>query len=117
MGEFNSYMQTDCSMLKFCNTTPVNAQNPIAYFCMEYGIDECLPIYSGGLGILAGDYLKGMSDLHLPLVAKGLFYKQGYFLQQVRQSYKHSKHFHIQLGQNLAESPDSPFNCLVIFSC
>ena len=41
---------------------------PIAYFCMEYGLDPCLPIYSGGLGVLAGDHLKSASDLGLPLV-------------------------------------------------
>lgn len=83
IDEFNGYIHTDCNVAEFCNTTSVSHQHPIAYFCMEYGIDECLPIYSGGLGILAGDYLKAMSDLHLPSVAIGLFYKQGYFLQQV----------------------------------
>lgn len=69
--------------IKFCNSDAVNEQHPIAYFCMEYGIDECLPIYSGGLGILAGDYLKAMSDLKVPFIAIGLFYKQGYFLQNI----------------------------------
>jgi len=53
----------------------------IAYFSMEYGITECLPIYSGGLGILAADHLKSASDLGLPLAGVGLLYQQGYFQQ------------------------------------
>lgn len=68
---------------RFCTTNAIDSQHPIAYFCMEYGIDECLPTYSGGLGILAGDYLKAMSDLCVPMIAVGLFYKQGYFLQSI----------------------------------
>ncbi len=53
----------------------------IAYFSMEFGLSEALPIYSGGLGILAGDHLKTASDLGVPLVAVGLLYQQGYFRQ------------------------------------
>lgn len=53
----------------------------VAYFSMEYGLHESLPIYSGGLGILAGDHLKSASDLGLPLVGVGLLYRQGYFRQ------------------------------------
>ncbi len=84
LAEFNAYMQTNCDLAGFCShNTAISTTHPIAYFCMEYGIAECLPIYSGGLGILAGDYLKAMSDLHVPIVAMGLFYKQGYFLQRV----------------------------------
>src|SRR5512134_1193501 len=49
----------------------------IAYFSMEYGITDALPLYSGGLGALAGDHLKTASDLGIPLVAVGLFYRQG----------------------------------------
>ena len=54
---------------------------PIAYFCMEFGIHESLPIYSGGLGILAGDHLKAASDLGIPLVGVGLLYHEGYTSQ------------------------------------
>jgi starch phosphorylase len=54
---------------------------PVAYFCMEFGIHESLPIYSGGLGILAGDHLKAASDLGVPLVGVGLLYHQGYTSQ------------------------------------
>lgn len=53
----------------------------IAYFCAEFGLNECLPIYSGGLGLLAGDHLKAASDLGLPLVGVGLLYSRGYFRQ------------------------------------
>jgi starch phosphorylase len=56
-------------------------QPRIAYFSMEFGLHESLPIYSGGLGILAGDHLKSASDLGLPLVGVGLLYRQGYFRQ------------------------------------
>ncbi|MFH0959336.1 MAG: alpha-glucan family phosphorylase [Pseudomonadota bacterium] len=53
----------------------------IAYFSMEYGIAECLPIYSGGLGVLAGDHLKSASNLCFPLIGMGLLYQKGYFRQ------------------------------------
>lgn len=55
----------------------------IAYFCAEFGFHESLPIYSGGLGILAGDHCKTASDLHLPFIGVGLLYRQGYFLQTI----------------------------------
>ena len=55
----------------------------IGYFSLEFGIAECLPIYSGGLGVLAGDHLKATSDVGLPLVAVSLFYKQGFGRQDI----------------------------------
>ena len=60
---------------------------PIAYFCMEFGIHESLPIYSGGLGILAGDHLKSASDLGIPLVGVGLLYHEGYTSQVLNSDY------------------------------
>jgi len=57
--------------------------NPVAYFSAEFGLHESLPIYSGGLGVLAGDHVKSASDLGVPLVAVGIFYPQGYFRQQL----------------------------------
>ncbi len=60
-----------------------NRSNLIAYFSAEYGLDQVLPIYSGGLGILSGDHLKSASDLGIPLVAIGLLYKNGYFHQKI----------------------------------
>ncbi|MDH4141279.1 MAG: alpha-glucan family phosphorylase [Chloroflexota bacterium] len=56
---------------------------PIAYFCAEYGIHESLGIYSGGLGVLAGDHMKSASDMALPFVGVGLLYRKGYFRQQI----------------------------------
>ena len=55
----------------------------VAYFCAEFGFHESLPIYSGGLGILAGDHCKAASDLRLPFVGVGLLYRQGYFFQTI----------------------------------
>ncbi|REJ79568.1 MAG: alpha-glucan family phosphorylase [Acidobacteria bacterium] len=61
----------------------VTPENPVAYFCAEYGVHNSLPIYSGGLGILAGDHLKSASDMNVPLVAVGLMYRYGYFRQKI----------------------------------
>ncbi len=61
----------------------VLAARPVAYFSAEFGLHESLPIYSGGLGLLAGDHLKSASDLGVPLVGVGLYYDQGYFRQRL----------------------------------
>ena len=58
-------------------------EGPIAYFCAEYGFHESLGIYSGGLGVLAGDHMKTASDMALPLVGVGLMYRKGYFRQTI----------------------------------
>ncbi|MCC7120001.1 MAG: alpha-glucan family phosphorylase [Gammaproteobacteria bacterium] len=55
----------------------------VAYFCAEYGLHESLPLYAGGLGVLAGDHCKAASDLRLPFVAVGLFYRAGYLRQEI----------------------------------
>ncbi|MBQ6243995.1 MAG: alpha-glucan family phosphorylase [Bacteroidales bacterium] len=73
MAEFNTYMAA-----KSERTEP-----SVGYFCMEYGLDTSLMIYSGGLGILAGDYLKETSDMNVNLVAVGLLYRYGYFTQRL----------------------------------
>jgi starch phosphorylase len=62
---------------------PELTNQPVAYFSMEFGLHETLPIYSGGLGVLAGDHLKEASDLGLPLAAVGIMYGQGYFSQRI----------------------------------
>jgi len=67
----------------FHQNYPKNEKDVIAYFSAEFGLDEVLPIYSGGLGLLAGDHLKSASDLGLPFVAVGLLYKNGYFHQKI----------------------------------
>jgi starch phosphorylase len=60
----------------------VSASRPAAFFCAEYAVHQSLPVYSGGLGVLAGDILKAASDLAVPLVAVGLMYRHGYFRQR-----------------------------------
>ena len=67
----------------FSKNHPENKEDLIAYFSAEYGLDQILSIYSGGLGILSGDHLKSASDLGIPLVAIGLLYKNGYFHQKI----------------------------------
>jgi starch phosphorylase len=62
---------------------PAPSDRTVAFFCPEYGVHESLPIYSGGLGALSGDFLKEASDRALPLVAVGLLYRQGYFRQRL----------------------------------
>lgn len=76
---------------------------PVAYFCAEFGVHESIPIYSGGLGILAGDHLKSASDLGMPLLAIGLRYKQGYFHQKLDRS-----------GWQSEEYRDTPFGKLPV---
>jgi starch phosphorylase len=65
----------------FSGDTPVEEHCRIAYFSAEFGIHESIPVYSGGLGLLAGDHLKAASDLGIPLVGVGLMYREGYFRQ------------------------------------
>jgi glycogen phosphorylase len=67
----------------FPTTYPTLLNGPIAFFSMEYAIHNCLPIYAGGLGVLAGDILKEASDLGIPMVAVGFMYPQGYFHQHI----------------------------------
>ncbi len=73
----------------------VGASGPscIAYFSAEFGLKADLPIYSGGLGVLAGDHLKSAADLGLPMVAVGLFYREGYFHQDLDASGRQSEHY------------------------
>ncbi|MBF0273618.1 MAG: alpha-glucan family phosphorylase [Nitrospinae bacterium] len=65
----------------FDSTYPDDSEMKVAYFSFEFGLDESLPIYSGGLGILAGDHLKSASDIGIPLTGVGLLYSHGYFQQ------------------------------------
>lgn len=87
----------------FDRNHPDKKQFTVAYFSAEYGLNEVLPIYSGGLGILSGDHCKSASDLGIPLVAIGLFYKQGYFDQHINlegwqeTSYPHLNVSHLPL--------------------
>src|SRR4029077_4751555 len=68
----------------------------VAYFSAEFGLHESIPIYSGGLGILAGDHLKSASDLGIPLVGVGLYYDQGYFRQRLdRDGWQHEDYIDV----------------------
>ena len=80
-AEFDAYMAEQETWTH--RTQPKLAANSIAYFSMEFGLHETLPIYSGGLGVLAGDHLKEASDLGLPLTGIGFMYAQGYFSQRI----------------------------------
>ncbi|QDG52448.1 glycosyltransferase family 1 protein [Persicimonas caeni] len=73
----------DKSGPKACMSAGTLHTKPVAYFCAEFGIHESFPIYSGGLGILAGDHMKASSDLGIPIVGVGLFYPLGYFQQSI----------------------------------
>lgn len=76
------------------NATQQMDQQIVAYFCMEYGLYESLPLYSGGLGVLAGDYCKAASDCGLPFVAIGLMYRLGYFTQTINAAGEQQVHYH-----------------------
>ena len=95
MDEFNAYMA-----LKAERTTP-----SVAYFCMEYGLDTSLKIYSGGLGILAGDYIKETSDMNTNLVAVGLLYRFGYFNQKLT---AHGEQVAEDVAQDFMKIPATP---------
>jgi glycogen phosphorylase len=71
----------------------ISPEHPVAYFCAEFGVHNSLPLYSGGLGMLAGDHLKSASDLRLPLVAVGLLYRFGYFRQRLRRDGWQEEHY------------------------
>lgn len=81
LGSFDQYMQSRDTW--FRQIYAEFGQRVIAYFSTEFGLHETLPIYAGGLGILAGDHLKEASDLGFPLVAMGFIYTQGYFFQHI----------------------------------
>jgi glycogen phosphorylase len=86
LDEFTRYMENGAdSWYNQAIEADPSAQlpGPVAYFCAEYGIHESMQIYSGGLGILAGDHLKSASDAALPFIGVGLLYRRGYFRQQI----------------------------------
>lgn len=79
--DFEDYMCTKSTW--FSKRYPDNSNDLIAYFSAEYGLDETVAIYSGGLGVLSGDHIKTASDMGIPIVGIGLLYKHGYFHQQI----------------------------------
>src|SRR6185437_2550313 len=84
LGEFVATRQRYLQRTEwFRKTHGANALKSIAYFSMEFGLGAALPLYAGGLGVLAGDYMKTASDLGAPVVGVGLLYQEGYFRQIV----------------------------------
>ncbi len=81
LSTYDSYLQEHQRSTINSYVDPEN--DLVAYFCAEFGLHESLPIYSGGLGILAGDHCKAASDLGIPFVAVGMLYRQGYFTQTI----------------------------------
>ncbi len=79
------------------------ADKLVVYLCAEFGLHECLPIYSGGLGILAGDHTKSASDIGLPFIGVGLMYRNGYFKQEIDRS-----------GKQVSVYQELDFNCLPV---
>lgn len=101
--------------------TPYGTDTRVAYFSMEFGIHESLPLFAGGLGVLAGDHLKSASHMSIPMVAVGLLYRQGYFRQFLdpqgwqQESYPEIDFYHLPLfrvqdgtGADLRISVESP---------
>ncbi len=80
LEEFESYMNSTST---WASEHAAALTQPVAYFSAEFGLHESLPIYSGGLGVLAGDHTKSASDLGIPFIGIGLFYRQGYFQQRI----------------------------------
>jgi starch phosphorylase len=87
LANFNSILSSYDSYhsepLRHTGPEGMGPHDQVAYFCFEFGFHESFPIYSGGLGILAGDHCKAASDLRLPFVGVGLLYRQGYFFQSI----------------------------------
>lgn len=102
MGDLDHYMKADTW---FSRKYPGLTGKTIAYFSAEFGVHESLPVYSGGLGVLAGDHCKAASDIGLPLVGVGLLYKQGYFTQYINREGWQEAHYPFQ---NYNEMPVKP---------
>ncbi len=103
LSVFDSYHQAKISDQVSHHLKP--REDLVAYFCAEFGLHESLPIYSGGLGILAGDHCKAASDLNLPFIAVGLLYRQGYFTQSIDAHGNQVAHFTPTEFDNLPIKP------------
>jgi starch phosphorylase len=82
-ADLNAYLADQATWYNRRHGAGASDEKLVAYFSAEFGITECLRIFSGGLGILAGDHLKSASDLGVPLIGVGLFYSEGYFTQHI----------------------------------
>jgi starch phosphorylase len=97
---FDEYMSAGAHTWAATHACEITHERPVAYFCAEFGVHHSLPLYSGGLGILAGDHLKSASDLGLPLVAVGLLYHHGYFRQRLRRDgWQEETYSQIEVGK------------------
>ena len=96
---FDDYMNDRTPSPSIGPLNGIKWSQPVAYFSTEYGLHDCLPIYSGGLGTLSGDHLKTASDLNIPLTGIGLLYKNGFFKQVIDRN-----------GAQLAEYPENDFS-------
>jgi len=92
--KFDQYLESKKTWYE--ETYPQLKDEKIAYFSFEFGLHESLPVYAGGLGILAGDHLKTASDLGLPLVGVGFIYKNGYFMQSITEDgWQETRNFYL----------------------
>lgn len=103
INKFDAYINP--SQTWFSQNYPDKKDCTVAYFSAEYGLDEILPVYSGGLGVLSGDHCKTASDLGIPFVAIGLLYRQGYFNQYINAEGWQETSF---TEQNIIELPVKP---------
>ncbi len=95
LARFDAYMKEKPDL----STDAIKPSSPVAYFSPEFGLHESVPIYSGGLGVLAGDLIKAAGDLNFPFIGVGLLYKNGYFHQKIDKN-----------GWQIAEYPDNDFS-------
>ncbi|WP_285905247.1 alpha-glucan family phosphorylase [Pseudodesulfovibrio pelocollis] len=101
LGRFDAYMAESGK----ADHGGITWDNPISYFSMEFGLHESIPIYSGGLGLLAGDHIKAASDLNLPFIGVSLLYKNGYFHQRINGNGDQVVEYH---ENNFASMPVNP---------
>ncbi|SHE93876.1 alpha-glucan family phosphorylase [Desulforamulus putei] len=102
MSDFDAYMQGETWYQRTC---PEQTNQLVAYFSAEFGVHESNPVYSGGLGLLAGDHCKSASDLGLPFVGVGILYKQGYFCQRINREGRQEAHYFFMDFNEMTISP------------
>jgi starch phosphorylase len=103
MRSFDQYLQAGDTW--FAHAHPDLGDRQVAYFSMEFGLHETLPIYAGGLGVLSGDHTKEASDLGLPFVAIGFFYTEGYFTQRITEDGWQEAQYNLQKFDDLPVMP------------
>ncbi len=103
LGRFEAYLAEKRTWGQ--KHAPALLQNPVAYFSAEFGFHETLPIAAGGLGVLAGDHTKSASDLGLGFVGVSLFYREGYFMQEVNQDNWQTEYYTLLNPLNLPLEP------------